>query len=302
MTFDTKHSDMIHDAQFDYYAKLLATCSSDCTIRLYDVSKEEQELLQVITGHESPVWQIDFAHPKFGQILASCDYSGKVFLWKLEDKSSSIIKEHIAHSSSVNCVKWAPHELGPILACASSDGNVSVLEYKNDDSNWASTLFEAHAIGCTSLSWSPSIVSGALVTSYGAADEATTVKRLVTGGCDNLVKIWRFDHPNKWTEEIVLEGHSDWVRDVAWAPNIGMPKNMIASCSQDKTVIIWSHNEKTNTWVKKVIEFPDALWKIEWTLTGDALAISCADNTISVWKENDDNNWEKIKEFKEGSQ
>lgn len=29
-----------------------------------------------------------------------------------------------------------------------------------------------------------------------------------------------------------LEGHTDWVRDVAWAPSIGLPLSRIASCSQ----------------------------------------------------------------------
>ena len=30
----------------------------------------------------------------------------------------------------------------------------------------------------------------------------------------------------------MLAGHSDWVRDVAWAPNLGLPFNTIASASQ----------------------------------------------------------------------
>ena len=37
----TDHEDMIHDSQFDYYAKKLATCSSDRTIKIYDVSVDE---------------------------------------------------------------------------------------------------------------------------------------------------------------------------------------------------------------------------------------------------------------------
>ena len=44
----------------------------------------------------------------------------------------------------------------------------------------------------------------------------------------------------EWVEERkVGVGHSDWVRDVAWAPNTAMPFNIIASCSEDKTVKIW---------------------------------------------------------------
>ena len=32
----------------------------------------------------------------------------------------------------------------------------------------------------------------------------------------------------------MLEGHTDWVRDVAWAPNIGLPRSYTVTASQDK--------------------------------------------------------------------
>lgn len=38
---ETQHEDMIHDAQLDYYGKRLATCSSDKTIRVFDVQDGE---------------------------------------------------------------------------------------------------------------------------------------------------------------------------------------------------------------------------------------------------------------------
>ncbi len=48
-------------------------------------------------------------------------------------------------------------------------------------------------------------------------------------------QIWRYGELG-WQEEEALAGHTDWVRDVAWAPNIGLPKNTIASCGQDGQV------------------------------------------------------------------
>lgn len=60
-----------------------------------------------------------------------------------------------------------------------------------------------------------------------------SVKRFASAGCDNLVKLWGFrDDKQEWEEEDVLEGHTDWVRDVAWAPNIGLPRSYIATASQ----------------------------------------------------------------------
>ena len=34
------------------------------------------------------------------------------------------------------------------------------------------------------------------------------------------------------TTVTATQPHSDWVRDVAWAPNMGMPCNTVASCSE----------------------------------------------------------------------
>lgn len=61
----------------------------------------------------------------------------------------------------------------------------------------------------------------------------------MSAGCDNAVKVWGFNEAAKeWKVEQVLEGHSDWVRDAAWAPNVGLPMNTIASCGQDGQVFL----------------------------------------------------------------
>lgn len=157
---ETSHEDMIHDAQMDYYGKRIATCSSDRTVRVFDVVDGETPKGQTLRGHTGPVWQVAWAHPKFGHILASCSYDGKVIIWKEQPTQGpspggwAKIKEHTLHKASVNSVSWAPHELGAILACASSDGTISVLTFKNDG-QWGADVFDGHAIGCNAVSWAP---------------------------------------------------------------------------------------------------------------------------------------------------
>ena len=100
------------------------------------------------------------------------------------------------------------------------------------------------------------------------------VKRFASGGCDGLVKIWGWKNDTKeWKEEEVLDGHTDWVRDVAWAPNIGLPRSYIASAGQvrlmynsgsvqyswlfkqDKAVHIWMQDApRTTTWTKSTLD------------------------------------------------
>jgi len=39
-----------HDAQMDYYGKRLATCSSDKTVKIFDVNGEQQTLIKELRG------------------------------------------------------------------------------------------------------------------------------------------------------------------------------------------------------------------------------------------------------------
>lgn len=96
-----------------------------------------------------------------------------------------------------------------------------------------------------------------------------------------------------------LEGHSDWVRDVAWSPSI-LSKSYIASASQDKTVRIWTSDASNpGQWTSQTLEFDTVLWRVSWSLSGNILAVSGGDNKVSLWKENLKGQWEKVKDIEE---
>lgn len=197
-----------------------------------------------------------------------------------------------SHDSSVNSVCWAPHEFDLTLACASSDATVSILSHKGNNV-WDIQKIQAHSIGVNSVSWAPSVSPGSLI----GSSAPQLVRRIVTGGCDNLVKVWRFSEAdNLWIlEEPALEPHTDWVRDVAWAPNIGLPFSTIASCSQDGTVAIWTQEHNSTIWNKKTLpKFPDVVWRVSWSVTGNILAVSGGDNKVTLWKETLDGDWNCI--------
>lgn len=207
------------------------------------------------------------------------------------------------HESSVNSIAWAPHELGLSLACASSDGQVSVITYRIEDSTWDVKSFAAHQIGCNAVSWCQSPISDYLAAlASGVQPKALTEKRIVTGGCDNLAKVWKYEESESaWKQEAVLEGHSDWVRDVSWAPS----GNLIATCSQDKSVLLWSSSDDGKTWTKKPLTsepFPDTVWRLSWSTAGNLLAVSCGDNTVTLWRESPaGGNWELVSKADQAS-
>ncbi|KAI4287902.1 MAG: hypothetical protein L6R35_002836 [Caloplaca aegaea] len=235
------------------------------------------------------------AHPKYGNILASSSYDGKVFIWREQNAQWAKVADFNLHHASVNIVSWSPHESGCLLACASSDGQVSVLEF--NEGNWLHVIFLAHGQGVNAVSWAPAMVPGSLVSSK---PDLAAQRRFATGGSDCLVKIWDWNREdNTYTPTTSLEGHTDWVRDVAWAPTI-LQKSYIASASQDKTVRIWTSDPAhPNEWKSTVLNFEAALWRVSWSLSGNVLAVSGGDNKVSLWKENLKGVWDCVKWIEE---
>ncbi|KAL8780707.1 MAG: hypothetical protein Q9213_006353 [Squamulea squamosa] len=289
------HDDMIHDAVLDYYGRRLATCSSDKTIKIFEIEGENHKLTETLRGHEGAVWCVSWAHPKYGNILASSSYDGKVFIWREQNGQWSKVADFAHHNASVNIVSWSPHESGCLLACASSDGEVSVLEF--NEGNWGHIKFPAHGMGVNAVSWAPAMVPGSLVSSK---PEVGAQRRFVTGGSDCLVKIWDWNREdNTYTPTLSLTGHTDWVRDVAWAPTV-LQKSYIASASQDKTVRIWTSDPAhPNEWKSTVLNFEAVLWRVSWSLSGNVLAVSGGDNKVSLWKENLKGEWDCVKTVEE---
>lgn len=287
-TIESQHDDMIHDCQLDYYSKKLATCSSDRSIKIFDVSGEIYHNSATLSGHEGPIWQVAWAHPKYGVLLASCSYDGSVIIHKEAPSNVwTCIYEHKFHQSSVNSISWAPHEYGLILACASSDGKVSIIEHKSG--NWVTQHFQNDNLGCNSVSWSP----------YNASQ----VKRLVTGSCDNMVRVWKLsEETHTWENEkkSVNTPHTDWVRDVAFAPNASIPYVMFASCSEDRSVYIWKN--KSGVWEPSLLQtFDSPVWRVSWSITGSVLAVSTGCHQVSLWKQGVDEQWMQISAIDEDS-
>lgn len=253
------------------------------------VNDQEVSHAATLTGHEGPVYEVAWAHPKFGSILASSSFDGTVLLHRETHPMGSwtLVHAHRFHESSVNSISFAPHEYGLILAAGSSDGKVSVITHKEDDS-WEVTYFQDNMLGVNSVSFAPYSMNGKGM-------------RIVVGGCDNKVRFWRHNTETNEFEQESFDSskasifHSDWVRDVAWAPIVG-PISTVASCSEDKTVIIWTQSDEDgDTWNQRLLNtFEDPVWRVSWSLTGNILAVSSGDNTVSLWKASLDGTWSQV--------
>lgn len=171
-----------------------------------------------------------------------------------------------------------------------------MLEFR--DNSIDHSTFPAHGLGVNAVSWAPATSPGSIVSS-APGPASVGHRRFVTAGSDNLLKLWAFDPASQSykPEREPLAGHSNWVRDVAWSPTV-LHKSYIASASQDKTVRIWT-SDALGHWDSKVFSFDVSMWRVSWSLSGNVLAVSGADNKVTLWKENLRGKWECFKSIEE---
>nr|A8IZG4.1 RecName: Full=Probable cytosolic iron-sulfur protein assembly protein CIAO1 homolog [Chlamydomonas reinhardtii] len=94
-----------------------------------------------------------------------------------------------------------------------------------------------------------------------------------------------------------LSGHDDRVWNVAWSPQ----GDMLASCSGDKTVRIWSRRQPrpSEQWYCSAILdqcHTRTIRSVAWSPTGRALATASFDATVAVW-ELSSGVWEQVAEL-----
>ena len=279
----------------DYYAKRLATCSSDYSIKIFEIIDDQQfQYITDLIGHQGPVWQITWGHPKFGSILASCSLDGKIILHRENNPGEwQNIYAFNQTKTSVNSIAWAPYEYGLCLAGVTSDGVVIILSHRQDDTWNTITSCATNKLSLNSVSWAPF-----------NSNSPNEQQRLVTGGSDHEIRIWKIDGEsqsiNSCIEETILPSiHTDWIRDVAWAPSIGLPHRSIASGSEDGKAIIWTQKTPKSKWEHMTIKDNENLpvWRVSWSFTGNILAISAGDSEVTLWKEAyDGKGWNQVKD------
>jgi len=290
----------------------------DRTIKVYDVSGNSYTPNATLTGHSGPIYQLAWSHPKYGSILASASFDSSVLIHRESRPGEWILVKSLTglHTSSVNSVAFAPHEYGLMGAAASSDGRVSVFTHDEDDS-WTVEYLKDTPLGVNAVSWAPYGVrkSAQPKDGEGSGSVQPMPPRLVTGGCDNGIRIWckNIDTGIWEQEDFVSSGdvrHKDWVRDVAWAPNVIPGRSVLASCSEDKTVIIWKQGgddgvdgeeeEINKVWIPTVLHtFDDPVWRVSWSITGNILAVSSGDSNVSLWKEGLDGSWTQVSQVED---
>ncbi|RZC62060.1 hypothetical protein C5167_023810, partial [Papaver somniferum] len=134
---------------------------------------------------------------------------------------------------------------------------------------WGTTKIDQAHLGATSVSWAPVTAPGALV----GSDLLVPVQKLVPGGCDDTVKVWKL-YNGTWKMDcfLSLQMFKDWVRDVSWVSNLGLPKSTVASASAGWNCYYTDCRRSVGR------QRSDLLVPVQKLVSGGC------DNTVKVWK------------------
>jgi WD40 repeat protein/tetratricopeptide (TPR) repeat protein len=296
----TGHQGLVFRAAFSPNSKILATCGTDSTVRLWDLKSKEL----IISLSPGPNVRT-LAFSPDGNRLAAGSWNGIVKVWQLSLDTNEIIREighHQLDSERVRAMEFSPDS--QYLAVACSDGSLRVWHPVNGTEI---RHFFAHSGSAINIAFHPQ------------------GHRLVTSGIDHKVKYWDlaadpepkniFPHDaqisalamsphgqlmaiaggenhvnvgfgrktlNIWSftkNEVIhrLAEHKGWLTSVAFSPN----GDQVLSGSEDQSAILW--DVASGKVLQRFVGHGGAVTGVAFVTKNAEVATASADGTIKFW-------------------
>ncbi|RYP27024.1 hypothetical protein DL768_011361 [Monosporascus sp. mg162] len=281
------HSDWVRSVAFSHDSKLLASGSSDKTIKIWDAATGS--LQQTLEGHNGWVYSVALSHDS--KLLASGSYDKTIKIW---NAATGFLQQTFeGHNDAVLSVIFS-HD-SKLLASGSFDKTIKIW---NTETGSLQQTFEGHSDIVLSVMFSYNsklLASGSgdktakiwdtakgslQQTLEGHNDEVSLVtfsydsKLLASGSYDKTIKLW--DAATGSLQQ-TFEGHNRWIYSVAFSPD----SKLLASGSYDKTIKIW--NTATGSLHQTLEGHSSWVSSVTFSYYSKLLASGSGDKTIKTW-------------------
>jgi len=247
------HKSSIHDVAISQTGLLIASASSDCTVRLWTNSDDENSANagQVYKHNSLPVKSVDISCDSKLIVTGSDDKTVKII--KISDKK--VLATLPAHTNWVKCVRFSRDSR--LVVSASDDKSVKLWDVNTLSQN--STLENVHKGVVNVVRFHPDNYS------------------LATGCFDKKVRI--FDVRSKKLVQV----YEDHVKPVT-SLDFHSSGNYLASTSFDETVKIY--DLRYGNVLYTLTGHDAATSSVAFSKFGDVLATGGADSIINLWTTN----------------
>lgn len=293
--FSPKTNVLKDKIQKDSGVRVITTAPKDCW----------NPLLHTLEGHTNWVKTVTFS-PN-GEFVASGSDDGTIRLW---DTESGVECARLPHSSSVYGITFA--DKGEHIVSISGDHTIKFWKTVTGSEDMGFSNFRAGETSTNSIAFSwerkliayasnkyeikicsesgPEIVSLEGHTSYISAVVWSPHEHkllLASASGDETVRIWNIPGSDGQYEDGVkplkttLDLHSDPVNSVVFSP---VDENILASGSDDHTIIIWDLGLKDNEQARsRLCGHTGPVNSVAFSLDGQLVASGSDDGTVRLW-------------------
>lgn len=278
----TGHQDVVNSVSYSPDGQLIATASSDTTVKIW---RSNGELLHTLQGDRASV--LDVAFSPQGDLIASAGEDNVVKLWSVEGKLENTLS---GHRGSIHQVAFSPQ--GDLIASAGEDKTVRLW---NREGQLVNVLIK-HEREVLAVAFSPdgqTIATGdrsgrlrlwnrqgRILNTFIAhrlpirsIDFSPDGRQIVTGGDDKLAKLWQLNG-----EPIqVFERYDAPVTGVKFSPD----GELIATSSWDGTIKIWYPE---GTLHSNLAGHEGRVWGLAWSPDSTNVASAGWDNSAKLWQ------------------
>ncbi|WP_267384515.1 AAA-like domain-containing protein [Cyanobacterium sp. uoEpiScrs1] len=275
------HQDAVNSVSFNPNGQLIATSSSDGTIRFWDWQGREQ---LVINNHQGNIYRVAFSPD--GQNIATASQDDTAKIWTLQGEKLATLK---GHKSSVYSVSFSPN--GKRLVTTSRDYTARVWDLqgrqlailKGHQKSIDHGIFDPKGQRIATASRDGTVRlwdnQGNLlktlkddVNSFYSVNFSPDGQRLAASAKDGTVRIW--DNQGKLI--LTLKGHQELVKNVTYSKD----GKWIVTGSSDGTARVWdSQGEETMVFHGH----QDPIYDIAISDDSQRLATASSDGTVKLW-------------------